>query len=96
MPHFADISGDTADELALWDELLQHQNEVFYTARGLPFTYVIRGNELLVDRREKAITRATVRQACRRAKEGGVTGPKALGVFGGSYLYPLLAALGRL
>ena len=92
MPRFADISSDSADELALWDELVRHQGETFTTAKGLPFTYIIRGNEIFVDRREKSITRATVRQAYRRVREGGVTGPKSLGVFGGSYLYSLFVA----
>ena len=92
MPRYADVSCDSADELALWNELVSHQGEVFTTAKGLPFTYVVRGNEIFVDRRKKSITRATVRQAYRQVRKGGVTGPKALGVFGGSYLYPLFVA----
>ena len=33
---------------AVWALLQQHQQEVFHTAKGLPFTYTIRGGELFV------------------------------------------------
>ena len=98
MPHYADTSQYTQAELDLWELLSAHQNEPFYTAKGLMFTYAIRGNELFVDRKEKSITRATVNQAYRKGRElteqeGVVTGPKRLGTFGASYLYPVFAAL---
>lgn len=48
---------------AVWALLLQHQQEVFHTAKGLPFTYTIRGGELFVDRRQKSITVSTVANA---------------------------------
>ena len=49
-----------------------------------------------VNRKEKAITRATIELAYQRAKamRGVVTGPKKLGVFGASYLYPMLVRFG--
>lgn len=86
---------------ALWEKLLQHQGEVFRTAKGLAFTYTIRGNELFVSRRSKSITRATVNMAAERAQAimreaGCVDGPKKLGVFGASYLYPLLIRTGEI
>ena len=31
---------------AIWQLLQQHQGETFHTAKGLPFTYTIRGGEL--------------------------------------------------
>ena len=31
---------------AVWALLQQHQQEAFHTAKGLPFTYTIRGGEL--------------------------------------------------
>ena len=84
-----------------WAMLLARQGETFYTAKKLPFTYTIRGGEVFVDRRSKSITRATVNAAFRRAKqieaEGGlVDGPKKLGTFGASYLYPIFLRLGVL
>ena len=33
---------------AIWQLLQQHQGEIFHTAKGLPFTYSIRGGELFV------------------------------------------------
>ena len=47
----------------VWALLQQHQQEIFYTAKGLPFTYTIRGGELFVDRRQKSITISTVEKA---------------------------------
>ena len=38
----------------VWPLLQQHQGKTFYTAKGLPFTYTIRGGELFVDRRSKS------------------------------------------
>lgn len=80
----------------LWRTLSEHAGETFHTAKGLAFTYCIRGGELFVSRKEKSITRATVELAYRRAVELGdqATGPKKLNVFGASYLYPVFKELG--
>ena len=76
---------------------------------GLPFSYDIKvsnrtgeeTDELVIDRRghSKSITRSTVwlgycngREEQQRA--GFVKGPKKLGCFGASYLYPLFIRLG--
>lgn len=94
-----------ADEF-IWNLMLAHTGESFKTARGLPFTYhqkISRTGEplgeLVIDRKEKTITRKTVLLAYERAQalmasEGCVAGPKKLGVFGASYLYPVFLALG--
>lgn len=49
-----------------------------------------------MDRKEKSITRATVDLAYQKVLEMGgiVEGPKKLGVFGASYLYPVFVRLG--
>lgn len=91
----------SAEEEALWEQLRRHAGETFRTAKGLAFTYTIRGNELFVSRRSKSITRATVSIAVTRARalkqaSGFVEGPKKLGVFGASYLYPLLVRVGEI
>ncbi len=80
----------------LWSALICLQGQPFYTARGLQFTYTIHGNEMFVDRKSKSITRATVELAYHQARELGneVTGPKMLGCFGSSYLYPVFCHLG--
>lgn len=72
--------------------------------RGLPFTYKMKTNaageklgEMIVDRRGgKTITRGTVVLAYKKALELGglLTGPKKLGVFGASYIYPVFVEIG--
>ena len=80
----------------LWQEIIQLQGELFVTAKGLAFSYTVRGGEIFVDRKNKSITKASVMIACRRAMalSGAVSGPKQLGVFGASYLFPVFVRLG--
>lgn len=88
---------DTTDmEAILWGALLLYQSYPFKTAKGLKFIYCIKGNEMFVDRKEKSITRATVNMALKNALESGaaITGPKKLGTFGASYLYPIFQHFG--
>lgn len=64
-----------------WALLEQHQGEQFYTAKCLPFCYIIRGGEPFVDRRSKSITISTVaaalqKIATRQAAGETITGPK--------------------
>uniref|UniRef100_UPI0040281B7C hypothetical protein n=1 Tax=Gemmiger formicilis TaxID=745368 RepID=UPI0040281B7C len=70
----------------------------FYTAKGLPFHYLIHGRELFVNRKNKSITISTVANALARIKAReaageAITGPKKIGCYGASYLYPVLLAL---
>ena len=80
----------------LWSMLLYLQGCVFPTAKGLKFTYKIKGGEMFVNRKSKSITQATVFMAYHKAMELGdaVAGPKKLGTFGASYLYPIFVRLG--
>lgn len=83
-------------EELLWEALMLFQGDSFYTAKKLEFTYTIKGNEMFVSRKEKSITRATVNMSFRKAValDGFVTGPKKLGTFGASYLYPMFIRFG--
>ena len=85
--------GYTEEELEniLWDTLVLFQGYPFSTAKKLEFTYVLKGYEMFVSRKEKTITRASIMLAFRKALELGrvVSGPKKLGTFGASYLYPV-------
>lgn len=104
MPQFHTITNPADDHI--WSLVLSHAGEIFHTARGLPFTYhqkISRTGEplgeLVIDRKEKTITRNTVLIACEKAvelmnTEGCVAGPKKLGCFGASYLYPVFLELG--
>ncbi len=81
----------------LWDELISHQGEIFYTAKGLPFTYTIKGGEFFSDRKRKSITRATFERSfikIQEDKENKITGPKSLNVFGAPYIYATFRQLG--
>lgn len=87
-----------ADEL-VWEALLLLQGSTFYTRKGLPFTYQIKGYEMFISRKEKSLTKATVLLAFHHVvqlqKNGCVVdGPKKLGTFGASYLYPIFIELG--
>ena len=83
-------------EDTLWSMVIYLQGCVFLTAKGLKFTYKIKGGEMFVNRKSKSITQATIFIAFRKAMEFGgvVAGPKKLGTFGASYLYPIFVRLG--
>ena len=83
-------------EDTLWSMLIYLQGCVFLTAKGLKFTYKIKGGEMFVNRKSKSITQATVFMAFRKAMElgGAVSGPKKLGTFGASYLHPIFVRMG--
>ena len=87
---------ENEQEAALWRMLVYLQGCVFLTAKGLKFTYKIKGGEMFVNRKSKSITQATVLMAFRKTMElgGTVAGPKKLGTFGASYLYPIFVRLG--
>ena len=87
---------ESEQEMKLWSMLLYLQGCVFLTAKGLKFTYKIKGGEMFVNRKSKSITQATIFMAFRKAMElgGAVSGPKTLGTFGASYLYPIFVRLG--
>lgn len=81
----------------LWDTLICHQGETFYTVKKLPFTYQIRGGEFFTDRKKKSITKATFEQAFQKIQEDDehrITGPKSLCCFGGPYVWAMFKALG--
>src|SRR5699024_1375147 len=56
-------------ETELWELLKFLQGCVFLTAKGLKFTYKIRGGEMFVNRKSKSITQAAVFIAYNRAVE---------------------------
>jgi len=83
----------------LWQVLGEREQDFFYTVKGIPFTYIIRGHEMFVDRKEKSITQATVGLSAQRVLEKqaqgiAITGPKKIGTFGASYLYPIFQQIG--
>lgn len=89
------LSEEVAEQ-QLWTVMEAHQGCVFYTARNLRFRYTIKGGELFADRKQDSITKATVFMAFHKAlaMNGNVAGPKKLGTFGASYLYPIFQRIG--
>lgn len=79
----------------LWEQIAARQGEIFYTKKGLPFTYHIKGGELFASRRERSITKSTFEKALRKIQENPkeVSGPKKLNVYGAPYVWAILSAV---
>lgn len=100
--------GHPDSEQYLWEALTLFANYPFQTAKGLKYSYSIKTGrddeyvgEIIFDRKAKSVTvtRATINLAYKKAieiqkKEGYVSGPKKLDVFGASYIYPVFIRLG--
>ncbi len=80
----------------LWEKIKACEGETFYTVKGLPFTYTVKGGELFAERKKKSITRATFERAFLKIQEwpDEITGPKKLNVFGGPYVWAIFMKLG--
>ncbi len=76
----------------LWPSISARQGETFYTKKGLPFTYYIKGGELFCSRRERSITKSTFEAAYVKIQEsaGKISGPKKLNVYGAPYVWAIL------
>lgn len=88
---------DKERETELWNLLKLLESCIFFTAKGLKFTYKIKGGEMFVSRKSKSITQATVFMAFWKVMEHSgktLNGPKKLGTFGASYLYPIFVRIG--
>ena len=83
----------------MWDVLIAFEGNSFQTAKGLRYTYTVKGNELFFSRKEKSVTRSSVEMALETAIElrksnVRIRGPKMLRCFGASYLYPIFIRFG--
>lgn len=94
-------AGEYTDEIekTLWDTLLLFQGYLFRTVKGNPFHYHMKGNEVFIDRKEKSVTKSTVNMALKKVVKLqndniSITGPKKIGCFGDSYLYPIFVRIG--
>ena len=93
-----EINSPSAEE-CLWDAIVAYAGYPFVTEKGLPLKYAVEGGEIFFNRKAKSVTKATVMKAFHQARmsqelEGGVSGPKKLGTFGASYLYPVFLRIG--
>lgn len=93
---------DTVALENLWDIITAHQGHPFFTKKGLPFTYYVRGGELFADRRERSITKSTFEKAYQKLLEDQtgenpprrINGPKTLNVFGAPYVWAVFLGIG--
>ena len=86
-------------EKYLWDAIMAYADYPFLTEKGLSMKYTVRGGEIFFNRKVKSVTRASVMEAFHRARQlqhekGFVSGPKELGTFGSSYIYPVFLRIG--
>lgn len=93
------IQENRLTEELIWDTLEVFAGTRFYTSKGIEFTYTIHGYEMFVSRKKKTITKSTVMLAVKRAQElrragEKITGPKKLGTYGASYLFPIFKRFG--
>ena len=88
-----DNSAETITLNNLWEVIVSHQGETFYTKKMLPFTYTIKGGEMFTDRRERSITKSTFETAYSKIRENPakITVPKALNMYGAHYVCDILS-----
>lgn len=79
----------------LWEQIVKRQGEMFYTKKGLPFTYYIKGGELFASRRERSITKSTFEKAFQKIRQNPheISGPKKLNVYGAPYVWAVLSTV---
>ena len=82
----------------LWQLIAGHAGGPFYTKKGLPFVYTIRGGEMFTERRERSITRSTFEIALERIRREPerIKGPKALNMYGAPYVWAVLKGIGAI
>ena len=83
-------------EKYLWSTIEIFPGYSFTTVKGLRFRYTVNGNEIQINRKKKSITRSSVKAALKVTleKNGNISGPKKIGVFGASYLYSMFLSFG--
>lgn len=86
-------------EQYLWDTVILCKNVPFRTAKNVMFFYLVQNDDLIISKNSKVISKSSVIQSFKKAIElqrefGVIGGPKKLGTFGASYIYPILVWLG--
>lgn len=87
---------DAEKEEKLWQELIYLQGCLFTTSKGLDFTYQIRDEVMIVNRKEENIAKSSILQIYSRACEcnGTNKGSKTIDIHGASYLLPIFRKMG--
>ena len=89
----------SSEDIDLWEKMISHQGETLTTSGrgsrlGKPFIYEIRGAEMFVSSRAKSITRSTIIFTVHKVNGKQISGSKARGVHGDSYIYAVFKAIG--
>ena len=73
----------------VFDRILKHQGEVFTQVRGGKFSYVVKGDTVILDRTNQRLSKTVFARALERCP---LTGPGELqDLRGPSYLYAILS-----
>ena len=83
---------DKAEEEYLWKTLSEVSGRIFHTVGkgSIKFTYTINDEEMLINKEDKSISRASVITAYHKAKKMGIVkSPKMIGTSGANFLYPI-------
>ena len=83
---------DKVEEEYLWKTLTEVSGRIFHTSGkgSIKFTYTIKDDEMLINKEDKSISRASVITAYHKAKKMGIVkSPKTINTSGASYLYPI-------
>ena len=80
----------------VWKLIEEKEGQSFKTFSGLEFSFKVKGHEIFISRKDKSITFSSVKKSLEEVEKlnGIASGPKKLGVFGASYLYPIFIEIG--
>ena len=74
----------------VWDNIVKNENEVFHTIRGVPYTYVVKENFVLINNdRKRKITKDAVGKAL-NIENPTPSKIESEGIWGPSYVYGII------
>lgn len=78
------------DEEVVWARIQRHAGDEFHTVTGLPFTYTVPGNYLLVNRTVRNLSRTNFRKALELMPADGPAVLQTAQLQGASYTWAIL------
>ena len=86
---------DSSISELVWDAIVKFDSYPFHTVSGIKFRYTVKGQEIVINRKEEIITRETVDMALSNVlqKDRVVEEPDQLNISESGYLYPILKRL---
>ena len=91
--YFEDSDGSLSE--LVWDAIVKFDSYPFHTVSGIKFRYTVKGQEIVINRKEEIITRETVDMALSNVLQNDrvVEKPEELNVPGFGYLHPIFTRL---